>query len=372
MRISFYAPFKPLDHPHPSGDLVIGNGIRDFLLKRRHEAPIAHRLRCRWLYWKPWLWPQLAAARVTVRRRLAANRPDLWLTYHSYYKAPDMLGPGVCRALGLPYVIFQGIYSTKRRRSLKTRPGFVLNTIALSRAVHVFSNRLLDLQNLRRIIPEQRLTYVPPGIYPEQFVFSKTGRRRFRKRFHIADTEFVAGAAAMFRPDVKTEGLRWLFTTLAGMDKPPTLLVAGDGSERDRLKKLAGSLPLRVIFTGKIKRPEMAEFYSAADIFTFPGINESLGMVFLEAQACGLPVVAFANGGIPEVVRNGETGFLTTPFHEKEYTAAVASLADKDFRHRAGRQGATYVRENHDLTRNYMILEEKLLKIATTGNRRQP
>ena len=52
-------------------------------------------------------------------------------------------------------------------------------------------------------------------------------------------------------------------------------------------------------------------YYSAGDMFVFPGIRESLGMVYLESQSCGLPVVAFHNGGIPEVVVDGETGFLT-------------------------------------------------------------
>ena len=54
----------------------------------------------------------------------------------------------------------------------------------------------------------------------------------------------------------------------------------------------------------------MDQFYSAGDIFAFPGFRESLGMVYLEAQSCGLPVVACRNGGIPEVVDEGETGYL--------------------------------------------------------------
>ena len=62
------------------------------------------------------------------------------------------------------------------------------------------------------------------------------------------------------------------------------------------------SLGDRVLFAGRIDRDRMFELYSGADLFVFPGINESLGMVYLEAQSCGLPVVAYDNGGIPEVV----------------------------------------------------------------------
>ena len=54
-------------------------------------------------------------------------------------------------------------------------------------------------------------------------------------------------------------------------------------------------------------------------VFAFPGIRESLGMVYLEAQACGLPVVAFDNGGVPEVVKDTVTGMLTPPFDKSGF-----------------------------------------------------
>ncbi len=75
------------------------------------------------------------------------------------------------------------------------------------------------------------------------------------------------------------------------------------------LKALAEDLlPGRVVFTGRVARPDMAQCYSAADLFAFPGIGESLGMVYLEAQACGLPVVALESPGVSQVVVGGQTG----------------------------------------------------------------
>ncbi|MGD8371245.1 MAG: hypothetical protein PVI19_06850, partial [Syntrophobacterales bacterium] len=101
MRIAFYAPFKPLGHPHPSGDLVIGTGLYHFLERRGHQLERVSRLRARWIYWKPWLWPQLALARSQSLRECRRMGADLWLTYHSYYKAPDLLGPECRRRLRL-------------------------------------------------------------------------------------------------------------------------------------------------------------------------------------------------------------------------------------------------------------------------------
>lgn len=357
LRIAFYAPFKPLGHPNPSGDLVIATGLVDFLRSRGVQVNVASTLRARWIYRRPGLWLR---AMKEYRRAIDLCRrwnPHLWLTYHTYYKAPDLIGPGVCKRLGIPYLIFQGIYSTKRRRRMQTAPGFYLNRHALRAAGHLFTNRRLDEVNLLRLRPRQRISYVAPGIFPEAFVRDTDAGRRLRREWGVED-EAVILSAAMFRRDVKTQGLLWLMEclgTLAGSGRRFHLVIAGDGPCRGELEAAADRhLPGRVRFVGRIPRELMGAFYSAGDLFAFPGIRESLGMVFLEAQACGLPVVAFANGGIPEVVANGESGFLTPPFDKQAFAGRVdALLADEALRGRMGRRAARRVRAHHDLRENY-------------------
>jgi len=368
MRIAFYAPLKPLDHPHPSGDLVIGTGLYHFLEGRGHQIGRISRLRARWIYWKPWLWPRVVRNRnrsLHHCRRMAAN---LWLTYHSYYKAPDLLGPYCCRCLGLPYVIFQGIYSTKRRKHWTTWAGFVLNRQALLNANHVFTNRKEDLVNLARIMPEESLTYVAPGIFTEQFFFSSEWRKQLRLQMNIADGVVVV-TAAMFRPGVKAEGLSWVIRSCGELFKknvPLYLVIAGDGKEAPRLRQMADQLlPGRVRFLGKVAREKMYRFYSAGDLFVFPGIRESLGMVYLEAQSCGLPVVAFADGGVPEVVADEVSGYLIRPFDLKGFNQAIARLMDDSaLRREMGKAASNYVRSRHDLQSNYRIVEDILLGLA--------
>lgn len=112
----------------------------------------------------------------------------------------------------------------------------------------------------------------------------------------------------------------------------------------------------------------MYRFYSAGDLFVFPGIRESLGMVFLEAQSCGLPVVAFNNGGIPEVVRDGETGILTPLFSEPHFCNAIEKLLnDRPLAEDMGKSAAQYVREHHDLNVNYRGVEDILRNICKKG-----
>jgi glycosyltransferase involved in cell wall biosynthesis len=368
MRILFYTPFKPLDHPQPSGDWVIATGLFDYLIKQGHAVQTVSSLRSRWIFWKPWLWIRLIHERRKARRQVAEFRPQLWLTYHTYYKAPDLLGPAVCRQARLPYVVFQGSYSTKRKKDWRTRPGYAMNKKALCAARLVLSNRREDMLNLERLLPPNRLAYVAPGIHPKDFSFDGEARSALRRDWNVGEEPIVL-SAAMFRPDVKTQGLAWVIRVcgeLRRRGKVFHLVIAGDGQEKSWLQRLAEEhLPGRTRFIGRIARNEMHRFYSAGDIFAFPGIRESLGMVYLEAQSCGLPVVAFANGGIPEVVRNQETGFLVPLFAFESYLQALDTLlSDKGLRRKMGQAGQSYVRESHDLDQNYQKLEMALTHVA--------
>jgi phosphatidylinositol alpha-1,6-mannosyltransferase len=239
----------------------------------------------------------------------------------------------------------------------------------LRSAEHVFTNRVEDLINLKRIKDKNRLTYVAPGIFPKDFYFDAQSRTELRRHWNTGDQPVVL-SAAMFRPGVKTEGLEWVLRTCGKLFRRGRrfqLVIAGDGKEKSRLQKLAETqLPGRVRFAGKIARDKMNRFYSAGDVFAFPGIRESLGMVFLEAQSCGIPVVAFANGGIPEVVKDRETGFLVPPYDSDSFMQSIEKLLiNRDLRWNMGQAACSYVRSHHDLNRNYQKMEtiiENLLK----------
>jgi glycosyltransferase involved in cell wall biosynthesis len=372
--IGYYTPFKPLGFHLPSGDLTIATGLRDFLEGGGHRVLHPSRLRARWIFWKPWLWPVVVRDRLRALRILRHARAGLWLTYHAYYKSPDLIGPWVCRRLAIPYVIFQGIYSTRRKKSIKTLPGYALNRQALVQADHIFSNRKEDLVNLRRLIPGDRLTYIAPGIDPAAFTFDAGARGELRGSWQIPENTPVVLSAAMFRPGVKTEGLIWTIKACAEIcrrGKPLQLVIAGDGKERKTLQALAESLlPGNVRFVGKIPRDRMYRFYSACDIFAFPGIRETLGMVYLEAQSCGLPVVAFDNGGISEVVRDRVTGLLTPLFDLRAFTDAITRiLDDAALRRKMGEAAARHVRTAHDIRRNYRRIETVIRQVLAGCSR---
>ncbi|MBW1695258.1 MAG: glycosyltransferase family 4 protein [Deltaproteobacteria bacterium] len=368
MNICFYAPFKPLDHPDPSGDQVIGAGLYDYLQAKGHRLWTVSRLRCRWVFLKPWMVAHIIQQRKQASRFITRHRPDLWLTYHTYYKGPDVLGPAVCQKTGVCYVIFQGVYASRRKRSLKTWSGYMLNKKALDNAAHVFTNKTKDFINLKRILPDDRLTYVAPGIFPEHFPFSDIARSILRQSWGVGNDPVIL-SAAMFRSDVKTQGLSILIQACGKLLQKGMrfhLVIAGDGSEKNRLLKLARDhLYGRVRFVGKIPRKDMYRFYSAGDLFAFPGIRESLGMVYLEAQCCGIPAIAFANEGTPQVINHLKTGLLVPAFDESAFIEAMKTLIDhSDLRLRMGRAAKAHVLKYHDLNKNYEIVETVLSKTA--------
>jgi len=274
--------------------------------------------------------------------------------------------------LNIPYVIFQGIYATKRRRKYKTWPGFYFNTATLLAADHVFTNKKVDLLNLKRLLPDDRVTYVAPGIKPNEFTFDGEARDELRRQW-CADSQPVIFSAAMFRPDVKTRGLEWVIRACGELWRKGhqfQLVIAGDGKERKALENLAAEqVPGRVRFVGKISRPELYRYYSAADLFVFPGIGESLGLVFLEAQACGIPVVAFDNAGVPEAVLNQHSGFLVPSGEMEPFVDAVERLlSDKGLRRQMGQRASAYVSDCHDLKKNYQAIERVLTALVQPGH----
>lgn len=368
MRIAFYMPFKPLGHPNPSGDLVIGTELFQFLQGSGHHVRLISRLRTRWLYWKPWRWASVPMEIARVRRRVRQFQPHLWLTYHSYYKAPDVLGAICAPSLGIPYAIFQGVYSTKRRRRLKTRPGFWLNRYALRQANAVFTNKRRDETNLKRLVPNDRLHYIAPGIRPDCFTANPPHHAPPPQQWIAADRPVIL-TAAMFRPGVKTEGLARVIRScghLADKGCRFQLVICGDGANQDVLKRLARHhLGESVHFAGRVPRDQMFHYYRSADIFVFPGIQEGLGMVYLEAQAAGLPVVACAGWGASEVVRHNETGLLSAPGDWPQFTRHIMRLlVDSDLRHKMGNAATRHIACHHDLHINYKRLETQLKSLA--------
>ena len=102
-------------------------------------------------------------------------------------------------------------------------------------------------------------------------------------------------------------------------------LIVGDGSDRQRLEEKVEALGVsgKVVFAGYIPESEKADHYRLADVFLMPGRGEGFGFVFLEAMACGIPVIASKVDGSREAVRDGTLGSVVDPENTEEIKAAI-------------------------------------------------
>jgi glycosyltransferase involved in cell wall biosynthesis len=131
--------------------------------------------------------------------------------------------------------------------------------------------------------------------------------------------------------------------------------IGGSGSLRPALERRIRDLGLseHVKLRGRIAHPDVPAFLQSLSIFAMPSRAEAFGVAALEAQACGLPVVASHVGGLPEVVRDGETGSLVPPEQPAALAHALIDLLGDSARRAAlGRAGREWVRERYDWQTN--------------------
>ena len=330
MRVLLHTPLKPPDSATPSGDREMARGLVRLLRRLGHTvvmpaasrvapgvpAPAAHLALERRA--------RAQTARLVARwRALPGDHPerfDLWFTYHCYYRKPDWLGPLVTRTLGVPYVIAEASHAPRRAQG-PTRLGHRAVERALAAADLVLTVNPRDVAGVKaRLRPGAHQMRLPP--------FIDTAPFRAAAR-HIANDPPLLLSVGMMRTRAKLASYRVLAEALALLkDRPWQALLVGDGPARAEVESLMAPLGPRVRFAGAVPHEALPALYAAADLYLWPAIDEAFGMAFLEAQAAGLPVVAGRTGGVPAVVADGITGFLTSIGDAQAFASAVARLLE--------------------------------------------
>lgn len=365
MKIAFCTPFKPIDHPTLSGDVTIARDLYATLQALGHEVIALDHYPAKQIHKHPLRWLEAAKARKAMIEQ--ANDADCWFTYGSYYKVPDIFGPLAAEQLDIPYFIFQASYAVNRSKKLGTLGGYRLNKRAMLAADHIFCNRINDLRGCAKLLPEDRYSHVKPGLPDAMFLRDESARIRHREAWKVGDTPVII-TTAMMRHGVKTEGLKWVIRSCAELlaqGQDLQLIVAGDGPRRLEIEELAiAKLGEKVRFLGMVDRAELDGVFSAGELFAFPGLEESVGMVYLEAQQCGLPCVATDDEGAPHVISHEESGLITS-VNEDEFTKGISKLlGNTDMRTRMGQAAIKYVAANHMGIDNYRTMTETMERIT--------
>lgn len=202
--------------------------------------------------------------------------------------------------------------------------------------------------------PMACLEYLPPGVDGPAFRPDAVRRAEIRARWELAEAPVLVCISRLVRRKGQDQLIKALPAIRARLPGAILLLV-GDGPDRNRLRRLADRLRVadHVRFTGPVRGPELAAHYAAADVFAMPcrtrggGLDvEGLGIVFLEAGAAGLPVLAGDSGGAPEAVLDGQTGEIVDGRDTAGIAAAAAKmLGDPTLRRSYGDAGRKWVAE---------------------------
>ena len=297
----------------------------------------------------------LLPALVTPTLVRLGNRQGFDALLHAQW--PTVLGALAARKLGGPKRIFlaahgrellleplarvgpaQRVYDGARRRVIK-------------KVDHLFPVSQYTAELLRNLGAEdQRMTVVANGTDPERFRPLDVSARR---------EELDLGPRPVLLTVGRLTPRKGIDTVLAALpqvvERVPDViyLVVGEGEDRTRLEQLAREMSVtdHVRFLGKVTYDELPTMYNLGDVFVTPSRSappsvEGFGIVFLEANACGKPVIGARTGGIPDAVIDGETGLLVDPDAPSQLADAILRLlTDTDLAKRLGAEGRRRVVE---------------------------
>jgi glycosyltransferase involved in cell wall biosynthesis len=304
---------------------------------------------------------------VDLARVIRAQRADI-----IHVQMPTPMGGFAAvlaaRLAGVPVVVSTDHSHAYHLRSVTGLRGHVLRATARlrfrlsDRAIAVSAGQQASFTEVLGVRPD-KLTAIPNGIDPDRYAHGNGGSA-VRRELGVPGSAPVAGMVTSYAEYERTEDFIRAADHVAAVLHAAHFLIAGDqhpvvGSGdaarmRADLERLAEAFGLsdRVHFLGY--RTDMPPIMAALDVFVLPARYKSFGLVLLEAMASELPVVATAAGGIPEIVRNDETGLLVPPLDPRELgMAMIRVMTNKEEALGMGQRGRHRVEQL--FTENEMI-----------------
>ncbi len=209
-------------------------------------------------------------------------------------------------------------------------------------------------------VDSEKIRIVPNGVDVEAFK-PLENQAELKKQFSLGQGPCVLFVGNL----IPRKGLPFLVEAAKKIVKhqPETkFLIAGVGPLKNYLINIIqdAKLTTNFMFMGRVNEKILPALYNCADVFVLPSIQEGQGIVLLEAQASGIPVVGFDIGGVKEAVRNGETGLLVKAEESEALADSLIKLLDeRDLRQRMGVNGRKFVVDNF----TWDICAQKMLTV---------
>ena len=198
-----------------------------------------------------------------------------------------------------------------------------------------------------------KLVHLPPGVDLTRFTPAPKSLE-LQKKWGIEGAPVIVSIGRLVARKGSDQLIKAMPDVLQQFPKSKLLLV-GTGNYQKRLEKLVRNLKVQdsVIFAGRVEHELLPDYYRLGDVFAAPcrsrygGLEvEGLGIVYLEASACGVPVIAGKSGGAPDAVLDGKTGLLVNGRDHREVGAAVIKLlSDQPLRQQMGANGRVWMEQ---------------------------
>lgn len=288
-----------------------------------HDQTAPDRLRER--PWMASLLPGYALGGLWAAVRAAGNRPDV---IHVHWAVPHgLFGAATQAASGGSAAIVSSYYSVELNwieRRLPVLVPFLRWTIESADVVTAISTSTAN-----RV---QRYAERPVSVIP--FAAGLSTDDEATKAVDQADRAGQAPTFLFVGRLVERKGVEVLLRAIRRLEDGSVLEIVGEGAHRARLEALARSLGVsdRVRFLGRVDERELRAAYARADVFVLPAVvdakgdTEGLGVVLLEALLAGVPVVASDVGGIPDIVTDGDTGWLVPSGDSASLATALSAV----------------------------------------------
>jgi glycosyltransferase involved in cell wall biosynthesis len=209
-------------------------------------------------------------------------------------------------------------------------------------------------------VDQAKIRVVPNGVDEEKFK-PQSEKVAVKAQFGLGNEQCVLFVGSL----IPRKGLHFLVEAakkIVEKSGRTKFLIAGEGPLKTQIQTnlQAANLTGNFEFLGKVSEAKLQALYGCADVFALPSVQEGQGIVLLEAQSSGVPVVAFDVGGVGEAVQNGETGFLAKIGNTNEFAEAILKLlSDASLRERMGANGRIFVVNNY----TWNICAEKMLQV---------
>lgn len=277
----------------------------------------------------PGLWRGLA-------RRFRAARPEI---VHTHLLHADLYGIPAARRAGVPCIVTSRHNDDRFRRWPPMRWlnrwlwRQVSGGIAISDAIRGFS---IEVEGA----PADRVRTVRYGLDPASVQVPPDARARLRQELGLPPGAPLIGSVCRLIEQKGLDHALDAFALVAAEFPAAHYVIAGDGPLRGALATQAARLGLAAHMHFLGWRDDAPAIFAALDVLLAPSLWEGFGLVFLEAMACGVPVISTRVSAIPEVIADGETGWLVPPGDPAALAGALrAALSDPDERRRRGEAG---------------------------------